>query len=82
MLVRLSRGIVVPYYRSAHDKRRVKEYLPPDLPICEMLEGESESKAFLFEIVPIDGDSIIDELTFFLVEESSLLREVGDENVS
>jgi hypothetical protein len=42
-----------------------------------VLQGESESKIFLLEIVPIDSDSVVDELTFFLIEEGSFLREVG-----
>jgi len=47
-----------------------------------MLEGESESKALLLEIVSINSDSVIDELTFFLVEEGSFLGEVGYKDVS
>jgi len=47
-----------------------------------MFEGNSERKALLLEIVPVDGDSVIDELTFFLVEESCFLREVGYEDES
>jgi len=55
---------------------------PPDFPVCEMLEGGSESKALLLEIMPIDGDSVIDELTFFLVKEGGLLGEIGHEDES
>jgi hypothetical protein len=55
---------------------------PPDLPISHVLQGESESKIFLLEIVPIDSDSVVDELTFFLIEEGSFLREVGYEDES
>ena len=55
---------------------------PPDFPVCEMLEGGSESKALLLEIVSINGDSVIYELTFFLVKEGGLLGEVGHEDES
>lgn len=47
-----------------------------------MLEGGSESKALLLEIVSINGDSVVDELTFFLVEEGCLLGEVGHKDES
>jgi len=47
-----------------------------------MPHGLSDSKALLFEIVPINGDSIIDELSFLLVEECSFLGEVGNKDIS
>lgn len=53
----------------------------PNLPVSEVLQGQSHGQVFLLEVMSVDSDTVVDELALVVVQEACLAREVGHESV-